>query len=106
MIGNSYDNKIEEQKDDYHDFIHRFLFLLGKIKEKNKSIHTAVASFRILSFLIKYNANFNEDEVYKAVIQDFNNVKEARLELQDKAKKVLNGYIESGVETIRVKLRK
>ncbi|WGJ61835.1 hypothetical protein [Wolbachia endosymbiont of Frankliniella intonsa] len=106
MIGNSYNNnKIEEQKDDYHDFIQRFLFLLGKIKEKNKSIHTAVASFHILSFLIKYNANFNKDEVYKAVIQDFNNVKEARLELQDKAKKVLNGYIESGVETIRVKLR-
>ncbi|MFP3024280.1 MAG: hypothetical protein ACEY3K_15905 [Wolbachia sp.] len=78
------------------------LFLLGKIKEKNKSIHTAVASFRILSFLIKYNANFNEDEVYKAVIQDFNNVKEARLELQDKAKKVLNGYIESGVETVSI----
>lgn len=102
MIGNSYNNKIEEQKDDYHDFIQRFLFLLGKIKEKNKSIHTAVASFRILSFLIKYNANFNEDEVYKAVIQDFNNVKEARLELQDKAKKVLNGYIESGVETVSI----
>ncbi|WP_264331142.1 coiled-coil domain-containing protein [Wolbachia endosymbiont (group B) of Erebia ligea] len=102
MIGNSYDNKIEEQKDDYHDFIQRFLFLLGKIKEKNKSIHTAVASFHILSFLIKYNANFNEDEVYKAVIQDFNNVKEARLELQDKAKKVLNGYIESGVETMSI----
>ncbi|CCE77409.1 MULTISPECIES: coiled-coil domain-containing protein [Wolbachia] len=102
MFGNSYDNKIEEQKDDYHDFIQRFLFLLGKIKEKNKSIHTAVASFHILSFLIKYNANFNEDEVYKAVIQDFNNVKEARLELQDKAKKVLNGYIESGVETVSI----
>ncbi|WP_341810877.1 MULTISPECIES: hypothetical protein [unclassified Wolbachia] len=102
MIGNSYNNKIEEQKDDYHDFIQRFLFLLGKIKEKNKSIHTAVASFHILSFLIKYNANFNEDEVYKAVIQDFNNVKEARLELQDKAKKVLNGYIESGVETVSI----
>lgn len=102
MIDNSYDNKIEEQKDDYHDFIQRFLFLLGKIKEKNKSIHTAVASFHILSFLIKYNANFNEDEVYKAVIQDFNNVKEARLELQDKAKKVLNGYIESGVETVSI----
>lgn len=102
MIGNSYDNKIEEQKDDYHDFIQRFLFLLGKIKEKNKSIHTAVASFHILSFLIKYNANFNKDEVYKAVIQDFNNVKEARLELQDKAKKVLNGYIESGVETVSI----
>ncbi|MFV0949021.1 hypothetical protein JR312_03030, partial [Wolbachia endosymbiont of Nasonia giraulti] len=102
MIGNSYDNEIEEQKDDYHDFIQRFLFLLGKIKEKNKSIHTAVASFHILSFLIKYNANFNEDEVYKAVIQDFNNVKEARLELQDKAKKVLNGYIESGVETVSI----
>ncbi|MHC3897729.1 UNVERIFIED_CONTAM: hypothetical protein LBW93_02245 [Wolbachia endosymbiont of Nasonia longicornis] len=102
MIGNSYDNKIEEQKDDYHDFIQRFLFLLGKIKEKNKSIHTAVASFHILSFLIKYNANFNEDEVYKAVIQDFNNVKEARLELQDKAKKVLNGYIESDVETVSI----
>ncbi|WP_264375612.1 coiled-coil domain-containing protein [Wolbachia endosymbiont (group B) of Sphaerophoria taeniata] len=102
MIGNSYNNKIEEQKDDYHDFIQRFLFLLGKIKEKNKSIHTAVASFHILSFLIKYNANFNEDEVYKAVIQDFNNVKEERLELQDKAKKVLNGYIESGVETVSI----
>lgn len=102
MIGNSYDNKIEEQKDDYHDFIQRFLFLLGKTKEKNKSIHTAVASFHALSFLIKYNANFNEDEVYKAVIQDFNNVKEARLELQDKAKKVLNGYIESGVETVSI----
>lgn len=102
MIGNSYNNKIEEQKDDYHDFIQRFLFLLGKIKEKNKSIHTAVASLHILSFLIKYNANFNEDEVYKAVIQDFNNVKEARLELQDKAKKVLNGYIESGVETVSI----
>lgn len=102
MIGNSYDNKIKEQKDDYHDFIQRFLFLLDKIKEKNKSIHTAVTSFRILSFLIKYNANFNEDEVYKAVIQDFNNVKEARLELQDKAKKVLNGYIESGVETVSI----
>ncbi|WP_143689564.1 coiled-coil domain-containing protein [Wolbachia endosymbiont of Nilaparvata lugens] len=102
MIDNTYDNKIEEQKDDYHDFIQRFLFLLGKIKEKNKSIHTAVASFHILSFLIKYNANFNEDEVYKAVIQDFNNVKEARLELQDKAKKVLNGYIESGVETVSI----
>ncbi|WP_264377763.1 coiled-coil domain-containing protein [Wolbachia endosymbiont (group B) of Philonthus cognatus] len=102
MIGNSYNNKIEEQKDDYHDFIQRFLFLLGKIKEKNKSIHTAVASFHILSFLIKYNANFNKDEVYKAVIQDFNNVKEARLELQDKAKKVLNGYIESGVETVSI----
>lgn len=102
MIGNSYNNKIEEQKDDYHDFIQRFLFLLGKIKEKNKSIHTAVASFHILSFLIKYNANFNEDEVYKAVIQDFNNVKEARPELQDKAKKVLNGYIESGVETVSI----
>ncbi|MGX9892534.1 hypothetical protein [Wolbachia endosymbiont of Protocalliphora sialia] len=102
MIGNSYNNKIEEQKDDYHDFIQRFLFLLGKIKEKNKSIHTAVASFHILSFLIKYNANFNEDEVYKAIIQDFNNVKEARLELQDKAKKVLNGYIESGVETVSI----
>ena len=102
MFGNSYDNKIEEQKDDYHDFIQRFLFLLDKIKEKNKSIHTAVTSFRILSFLIKYNANFNEDEVYKAVIQDFNNVKEARLELQDKAKKVLNGYIESGVETVSI----
>ncbi|MFT4314217.1 MAG: hypothetical protein AB3P11_03865 [Wolbachia pipientis] len=98
MFGNS----IEEQKDDYHDFIQRFLFLLGKIKEKNKSIHTAVASFHILSFLIKYNANFNEEEVYKAVIQDFNNVKEARLELQDKAKKVLNGYIESGVETVSI----
>ncbi|WP_214303372.1 coiled-coil domain-containing protein [Wolbachia endosymbiont of Erebia cassioides] len=102
MIGNSYNNKIEEQKDDYHDFIQRFLFLLGKIKEKNKSIHTAVASLHILSFLIKYNANFNEDELYKAVIQDFNNVKEARLELQDKAKKVLNGYIESGVETVSI----
>uniref|UniRef100_A0A3B0J7D2 Chromosome partition protein Smc n=1 Tax=Wolbachia endosymbiont of Aleurodicus dispersus TaxID=1288877 RepID=A0A3B0J7D2_9RICK len=102
MIGNSYNNKIEEQKDDYHDFIQRFLFLLSKIKEKNKSIHTAVASFHILSFLIKYNANFNEDEVYKAVIQDFNNVKEARPELQDKAKKVLNGYIESGVETVSI----
>ncbi|WP_353279831.1 hypothetical protein [Wolbachia endosymbiont (group B) of Xanthorhoe designata] len=102
MFGNSYDNKIEEQKDDYHDFIQRFLFLLGKIKEKNKSIHTAVASFHILSFLIKYNANFNEDEVYKAVIQDFNNVKEARLELQDKAKKVLNGYIANGVETVSI----
>ncbi|MCJ7454750.1 MAG: hypothetical protein MUP48_04825 [Wolbachia endosymbiont of Homalodisca vitripennis] len=102
MFGNSYDNKIEEQKDDYHDFIQRFLFLLSKIKEKNKSIHTAVASFHILSFLIKYNANFNEDEVYKAVIQDFNNVKEARPELQDKAKKVLNGYIESGIETVSI----
>ena len=102
MIGNSYDNKIKEQKDDYHDFIQRFLFLLDKIKEKNKSIHTAVTSFHILSFLIKYNANFNEDEVYKAVIQDFNNVKEARLELQDKAKKVLNGYIESCVETVSI----
>ncbi|WP_264377335.1 coiled-coil domain-containing protein [Wolbachia endosymbiont (group B) of Leptidea sinapis] len=40
--------------------------------------------------------------MYKAVIQDFNNVKEARLELQDKAKKVLNGYIESGVETVSI----
>ncbi|WP_264706735.1 MULTISPECIES: coiled-coil domain-containing protein [unclassified Wolbachia] len=102
MIGNSYNNKIEEQKDDYHDFIQRFLFLLGKIKEKNKSIHTAVASFHILSFLIKYNANFNEDEVYKAVIQDFNNIKEARPELQDEAKKVLNGYIANGVETVSI----
>lgn len=87
MIGNSYDNKIEEQRDDYHDFIQSFLFLLGKIKEKNKSIHTAVASFRILSFLIKHNANFNEDEVYKAIIQDCNNVKEARLKLKIRLKK-------------------
>ncbi|OCA05929.1 hypothetical protein [Wolbachia endosymbiont of Trichogramma pretiosum] len=53
MIGNSYNNKIEEQKDGYHDFIQRFLFFLGKIKEKNKSVHTAVASFCILSLFNK-----------------------------------------------------
>lgn len=45
MIGNSYYNKIEEQEDNYHDFVQRFLFLLNKIKENNKSVHTAVVNF-------------------------------------------------------------
>ncbi len=99
-MGGSYYSKAKGQEDDYHNFVQKFLFLLNKIKEKNKSIHTAVANFNVLCFLIKHNTNFNEDEVYKAIIQDYNSI--ARPELQDEAKKVLNGYIENGVETFSI----
>ncbi|OJH31254.1 Chromosome partition protein Smc [Wolbachia endosymbiont of Armadillidium vulgare] len=99
-MGGSYYSKAKGQEDDYHNFVQKFLFLLNKIREKNKSIHTAVANFNVLCFLIKHNTNFNEDEVYKAIIQDYNSI--ARPELQDEAKKVLNGYIENGVETVSI----
>lgn len=100
VMGGSYYSKAKGQEDDYHNFVQKFLFLLNKIREKNKSIHTAVANFNVLCFLIKHNTNFNEDEVYKAIIQDYNSI--ARPELQDEAKKVLNGYIENGVETVSI----
>ncbi|RDD35693.1 hypothetical protein Wcon_00108 [Wolbachia endosymbiont of Cylisticus convexus] len=49
-MGGSYYSKAKGQEDDYHNFVQKFLFLLNKIREKNKSIHTAVANFNVLCF--------------------------------------------------------
>lgn len=93
-----------QQEHSYDDFIQKFSFLFNKIKEKDESIYTAVASFNIARFLIEYGASWRKDknEVYEVFQEKFKNMEEAKQEIQEKAKKELSRYIEDGVEEVSI----
>ncbi|WP_353277367.1 hypothetical protein [Wolbachia endosymbiont (group A) of Agelastica alni] len=93
-----------QQEHSYDDFIQKFSFLFNKIKEKDESIYTAVASFNVARFLIEYGASWRKDknEVYEVFQEKFKNMEEAKQEIQEKAKKELSRYIEDGVEEVSI----
>jgi hypothetical protein len=93
-----------QQKHSYHDFVQKFSFLFDKIKKEDESIHTAVASFNVVKFLIERSASWNKDkdEVYEVFQKEFKNMKEAKQELQKEAKEVLSKYIGNDVEKVPI----
>ncbi|NUY39466.1 hypothetical protein GO684_02015 [Wolbachia endosymbiont of Litomosoides brasiliensis] len=70
-----------------------FFPLFDKVKRECDPIHNARVSFNIAKSLIERGANWNKDEVYEVLQEEFNKMERAQQELEKEAERVLSRYI-------------
>ncbi|MDM8335796.1 hypothetical protein QUS22_05385, partial [Wolbachia pipientis] len=100
----------KQQEHSYHEFIQNFSFLFKKIKEKDESIHTTLASFNTVKFLIErgWIEDKDEDEACKVILQEYNKIMkakqtpEATQKLEIDVKERLKEYIDGIVEGVSI----
>ncbi|MFP3035663.1 MAG: hypothetical protein ACEY3A_01275 [Wolbachia sp.] len=90
-----------QQEHIYNERIQEFFPLFDKAKKENDPIYNARVGFNTVKFLIEH-PNWNEDEnknkAYEFILQECDETKKARKELESEVQKRLKDYIEDGVK--------